>query len=69
MNILIHKSNFTDDEINEYKEAFAMFDKNGDGLISKSELAVVLKSMGRTPTEKELQAMVNNRKKFHNSFL
>jgi Ca2+-binding EF-hand superfamily protein len=46
-----------------------MFDKNGDGLISKSELAVVLKSMGRTPTEKELQAMVNNRKKFHNSFL
>ncbi len=36
-----------------------MFDKNGDGLISKSELSAVLKSMGRTPTQKELKAMVN----------
>jgi len=36
-----------------------MFDKNGDGLISKNELAAVLKSIeGRAPTEKELKAMV-----------
>ena len=29
----------------EYKEAFSLFDKNGDGVISTEELATVMRSL------------------------
>ena len=38
----------------EYKEAFAMFDKDGDGNISTKELGIVMRSLGQNPTEHEL---------------
>ena len=43
----------------EFKEAFSLFDKNGDGNISASELGTVMRSLGQNPTEPELQDMVN----------
>ena len=36
----------TDDERNEYEEAFVLFDKNGDGYVSQSELEDVLRHLG-----------------------
>ena len=30
----------------EYREAFALFDKNGDGTITVTELGTVMKSLG-----------------------
>lgn len=42
----------------EFKEAFAIFDKDGDGSITCSELGMVMKSLGQKPTEAELLAMV-----------
>ena len=45
--------------ISEYKEAFAMFDKDGDGTISTKELGVVMCSLGQNPTESELQEIIN----------
>ena len=43
----------------EYKQAFSLFDKNGDGNISCKELGIVMRSLGRNPTESELQNMIN----------
>ena len=42
-----------------FKEAFQLFDKDGDGTISTKELGTVMRSLGQNPTEKELQDMVN----------
>lgn len=46
-------------EIAEFREAFALFDKDGDGTISSTELETILKSLGQTPTREELQDMIN----------
>ena len=36
----------TKDQEEEFKEAFSMFDKDGDGTISVRELGTVMRSMG-----------------------
>ncbi|KAJ2729128.1 hypothetical protein IW152_005731 [Coemansia sp. BCRC 34962] len=43
----------------EYKEAFALFDKDGDGSITSVELGAVLKASGHVASETELKDMVN----------
>jgi Ca2+-binding EF-hand superfamily protein len=43
----------------EFKEAFALFDKDGDGAITTKELGTVMRSLGQNPTEAELQDMIN----------
>ena len=43
----------------EYKEAFSLFDKDGDGTITTKELGTVMRSLGQNPTEAELQDMIN----------
>jgi len=43
----------------EFKEAFSLFDKDGDGTISANELGTVMRSLGANPTEAELHDMVN----------
>ena len=42
----------------DIKEAFALFDRNGDGKISCSEVGMVLKKMGYNFTTKELGKML-----------
>ncbi|KAL0844705.1 hypothetical protein Bca101_017951 [Brassica carinata] len=61
----------TDDQISEFKEAFSLFDKDGDGTrsmwfliscvgcITTKELGTVMRSLGQNPTEAELQDMIN----------
>ena len=41
--------------ISEFKEAFSLFDKDGDGTITTKELGTVMRSLGQNPTEAELQ--------------
>jgi len=43
----------------EFREAFGLFDKNGDGTISSNELGTIMRSLGQNPTENELQDMIN----------
>ena len=39
----------------EFKEAFSLFDKDGDGTVTTKELGTVMRSLGQNPTEAELQ--------------
>ena len=52
-------ADLTDEQIAEFKEAFALFDKDGDGTITTKELGTVMRSLGQNPTEAELQDMIN----------
>ncbi|KAG5679823.1 hypothetical protein PVAND_009361 [Polypedilum vanderplanki] len=47
-------SKLTEDQLQEIREAFAIYDKDGDGKISYRELGTVLRSLGLSPTEHEI---------------
>lgn len=42
----------------ELHQVFQLFDKNGDGKITKDELGGVMRSLGQFPTAEELQQML-----------
>ena len=52
-------ADLTDEQVAEFKEAFSLFDKDGDGKITTKELGTVMRSLGQNPTEAELQDMIN----------
>ena len=43
----------------EFREAFSLFDKDGDGTITCKELGTVMRSLGQNPTDDELQDMIH----------
>ena len=45
--------------IEDLKEAFALFDKDGSGAISADELYLVLKSQGANPSKEEVKKLVD----------
>lgn len=49
---------FDQRQIGEFKEAFSFIDQNADGLIDRNDLQEILTSMGRAPTESELDSML-----------
>ena len=48
----------TEEQIDEFKDAFMLFDQDGDGTITAVELGIVMRSLGQHPTDAELQDMV-----------
>uniref|UniRef100_A0A2K5XK70 EF-hand domain-containing protein n=1 Tax=Mandrillus leucophaeus TaxID=9568 RepID=A0A2K5XK70_MANLE len=54
----------TEEQIAEFKEAFSLFDKDGDGTITTKELGAVMTSLGQNPTEAELQDMIIDFREF-----
>ncbi|KAM1789794.1 hypothetical protein ACFX12_033919 [Malus domestica] len=49
----------TDEQIIEFKEAFCLFDKDGDGCITTKEYETVMRYLGHNPTEVELEDMIS----------
>ena len=52
------ESKFTDEEVEDLREAFSLFDTDGDGTISLVELGNVMKSLGRTLSRSKLKEMI-----------
>ena len=48
----------TEQQISEFREAFSLFDKDGDGHVTAKELMIVLSSLGVTPTQEEVSQMI-----------
>eukprot|EP00173_Palmaria_palmata_P002152 Plantae.Rhodophyta-Palmaria_palmata.ctg23364.p1 GENE.Plantae.Rhodophyta-Palmaria_palmata.ctg23364~~Plantae.Rhodophyta-Palmaria_palmata.ctg23364.p1 ORF type:complete len:154 (-),score=39.04 Plantae.Rhodophyta-Palmaria_palmata.ctg23364:154-615(-) len=46
------------EKVDECRQAFNVFDKNGDGDISLNELGSVLRSLGQKPTKKSVRLMI-----------
>eukprot|EP01087_Luapelamoeba_hula_P016063 TRINITY_DN4900_c0_g1_i1.p1 TRINITY_DN4900_c0_g1~~TRINITY_DN4900_c0_g1_i1.p1 ORF type:complete len:168 (-),score=45.36 TRINITY_DN4900_c0_g1_i1:73-552(-) len=49
----------TEEQVAEFREAFSLFDKDGDGTITAAELGTVMKSLGQSPSETELRDMIS----------
>ncbi|KAL2087734.1 hypothetical protein ACEWY4_016562 [Coilia grayii] len=47
-----------DDEVEEIREAFKVFDRDGNGFISKQELGMAMRSLGYMPNEVELEVII-----------
>ena len=47
-----------EEQIAECKEAFVLFDKDGDGTIVKEELAIVMASLGHEASDRDLDNMI-----------
>eukprot|EP00929_Paragymnodinium_shiwhaense_P111332 TRINITY_DN7923_c0_g1_i1.p2 TRINITY_DN7923_c0_g1~~TRINITY_DN7923_c0_g1_i1.p2 ORF type:complete len:151 (-),score=59.22 TRINITY_DN7923_c0_g1_i1:208-660(-) len=50
----------TEAQIQEFAEAFQLFDADGSGTIDLTELGTVLRSLGQNPKEAELQRLIND---------
>ena len=46
------------DVVMEYREAFTLFDKDGDNFITDVEFSTVVRSMGINPSQKEIHDML-----------
>lgn len=44
----------SEEQIDELREAFALFDRSGDGQINIKEMQVIMRSIGQNPTEEEI---------------
>ena len=52
------QSKATTAKLTQFKEAFVLFDSDGDGNISSKELGTVMRSLGQNPTEAEIKDMM-----------
>ena len=50
----------TDGSDAEYKAAFKMFDRDGDGTITRGEIQKVLATLGQEATQEELDALMGD---------
>ena len=55
----INIDNLTEMEIAEYKEAFQIFDKHGEGAISTKELGTIMRSLGLNPSDEDIKEITD----------
>ena len=51
--------NLTDEEINQFKFFFDLFDKDSSGTITTKELGTVMRSLGQNLSEAEIKEMID----------
>jgi len=54
------RQQYAKEKIAEWKEAFSIFDQDGNGEITIVELAKVMTQLGKTPSDAELQAIIKD---------
>nr|DAD33720.1 TPA_asm: hypothetical protein HUJ06_012571 [Nelumbo nucifera] len=52
----------SEDQVASMKEAFSLFDTDGDGRIAASELGILMRSLGGNPTQAQLKEIVAQEK-------
>ncbi|KAJ4712860.1 putative Calmodulin [Melia azedarach] len=52
----------SDDQVSSMKEAFTLFDTDGDGKIAPSELGILMRSLGGNPTQAQLKSIISEEK-------
>ena len=58
MNRRAQVQEITEEQMDEYREAFDLFDKDGDGTISTGELKNLLRCFGQICTDDEVQQII-----------
>ncbi|KAJ9539720.1 hypothetical protein OSB04_026226 [Centaurea solstitialis] len=48
----------SNDQVTSMKEAFTLFDTDGDGKIAPSELGILMRSLGGNPTQSQLNSII-----------
>ncbi|XP_030387879.1 caltractin-like [Scaptodrosophila lebanonensis] len=56
---LKHKMEWTEDQVQEFRDAFSVFDRGGTGTITSTELGSVMRNLGQNPTEAELYDLID----------
>jgi len=51
---------FTEDQVEDFKEVFQLFDTKGDGLIQEKQVGELLRALGQNPTEGEVKKLVQS---------
>merc|ERR1711936_1195546 len=52
---------FTEDQVEDFKEVFQLFDTKGDGLIQVTQVGDVLRALGQNPTEGDVRSWCSPR--------
>ncbi|XP_036396093.1 myosin light chain 1, skeletal muscle isoform isoform X3 [Megalops cyprinoides] len=54
------KTTFTPDQIEDYKEAFGLFDRVGDNKVAYDQVADIMRALGQNPTNKDVNKILGN---------
>ncbi|XP_061735851.1 myosin light chain 1, skeletal muscle isoform [Nerophis ophidion] len=54
------KIEFSADQIEDYKEAFGLFDRVGDNKVAYNQIADIMRALGQNPTNKDVSKMLGN---------
>ncbi|KAG7315623.1 hypothetical protein KOW79_020489 [Hemibagrus wyckioides] len=53
-------ADFTADQIEDFKEAFGLFDRVGDNKIAYNQVADIMRALGQNPTNKDVKAILGD---------
>merc|ERR1711877_122 len=60
LNMPAKDQGFSEDQIEDFKEVFQLFDTKGDGLIQVAQVGEVLRALGQNPTEGDVKKLVQS---------
>ncbi|XP_058478343.1 myosin light chain 1, skeletal muscle isoform [Solea solea] len=60
VNLSSVKIEFSADQIDDYREAFGLFDRVGDNKVAYNQIADIMRALGQNPTNKEVTKMLGN---------
>lgn len=54
------KLDFTPDQIEDFREAFSLFDRLGDNKVAYNQIADIMRALGQNPTNKEVKLILSD---------